>query len=40
VILVAMLIRRVGWRRLVTLLVSRRRAHRGYMIWFHGTTGK
>jgi hypothetical protein len=40
VILVAMLVRRVGWRRLVTLLVAGVVPIAGYMIWFHGTTGK
>jgi hypothetical protein len=40
VILVAMLIRRVGWRRLVTLLVAGVVPIAGYMIWAHGTTGK
>jgi hypothetical protein len=40
VILVAMLVRRVGWRRLVTLLVAGVVPIAGYMIWFHGSTGK
>src|SRR6476646_11781674 len=40
VVPVAMLVRRVGWRRLVTLLVAGVVPIAGYMIWFHGSTGK
>jgi len=40
VVLVAMLARRVGWRRLVTLLVAGVVPIGAYMIWFHGTYGK
>jgi hypothetical protein len=40
VVLVAMLARRVGWRRLVTLLVAGVIPIGAYMIWFHGTYGK
>ena len=40
VALVAMLVRRVGWRRLVTLLVAGVVPVAAYMVWFHGTYGK
>ena len=40
VVLVAMLIRRVGWRRLVTLLVAGIVPIGAYMIWFHASYGK
>ena len=40
VVLVAMLARRVGWRRLVTLLVAGVVPIVAYMAWFHGTYGK
>ena len=40
VVLVAMLARRVGWRRLVTLLVAGIVPIAAYMFWFHGTYGK
>ena len=40
VVLVAMLVRRVGWRRLVTLLVAGVVPIAAYMFWFHGTYGK
>ena len=39
VVLVAMLIRRVGWRRLATLLVAGVVPIVAYMAWFHGTYG-
>ena len=40
VVLAAMLVRRVGWRRLVTLLVAGLLPLAAYMIWFHGTYGR
>ena len=40
VVLVAMLVRRVGWRRLVTLLIAGIIPIAAYMFWFHGTYGK
>jgi hypothetical protein len=40
VVLVALLVRRVGWRRLVTLLVAGAMPIAAYMIWFHGTYGR
>jgi hypothetical protein len=40
VVLVAMLLRRVGWRRLVTLLVAGALPIAAYMIWFHVSYGK
>ena len=40
VALVAMLARRVGWRRLVTLLVAGIVPIAAYMFWFNGTYGK
>ncbi len=40
VVLVAMLVRRVGWRRLATLLVVGVVPIAAYMAWFHGTYGK
>jgi hypothetical protein len=40
VILVAMLIRRVGWRRMVTLLVAGIVPIAAYMVWSHSTSGK
>ena len=40
VVLVAMLVRRVGWRRLLTLLVAGIVPIAAYMAWFHGTYGK
>jgi hypothetical protein len=40
VVLVAMLVRRVGWRRVVTLLVAGIVPIAAYMVWFHGTSGK
>jgi hypothetical protein len=40
VVLVAMLVRRVGWRRLATLLVAGVVPIAAYMFWFHGTYGK
>jgi len=39
VVLVAMLVRRVGWRRLATLLVAGIAPIVAYMAWFHGTYG-
>ena len=39
VVLVAMLARRVGWRRLVTLLVAGVVPIAAYMFWFHSTYG-
>jgi hypothetical protein len=39
VVLVAMLVRRVGWRRLATLLVAGIVPIAAYMVWFHGTYG-
>ncbi len=39
VVLVAMLVRRVGWRRLATLLVAGVVPIAAYMAWFHGTYG-
>ena len=40
VILVAMLARRVGWRRLAALLAASVVPIAAYMAWFHGTYGK
>jgi len=40
VVLVVMLVRRVGWRRLVTLFVAGALPIGAYMIWFHGSYGK
>jgi hypothetical protein len=40
VVLVAMLVRRVGWRRMVTLLVAGIVPIAAYMVWFHSSTGK
>jgi hypothetical protein len=40
VVLVAMLVRRVGWRRLAALLVAGIVPIATYMMWFHGTYGK
>jgi len=40
VVLVAMLVRRVGWRRLVTLVVAGVLPIAAYMIWFHHSYGK
>ena len=40
VVLVAMLIRRVGWARLATLLVAGVLPIAAYMIWYHGTYGR
>ena len=40
VALVAMLARRVGWRRLVTLLITGIVPIAAYMFWFNGTYGK
>ena len=40
VALVAMLARRVGWRRLVTLLIAGIVPIAAYMFWFNGTYGK
>jgi len=40
VALVGMLLRRVGWRRLAVLAVAGIVPIAGYMMWFHGTTGK
>jgi hypothetical protein len=40
VALVAMLARRVGWRRLAALLVAGLVPIGAYMLWFHGTYGK
>ena len=40
VALVAMLVRRVGWRRLAMLLVAGVVPIVAYMAWFHGTYGK
>ena len=40
VVLVGMLVRRVGWRRLVTLLIAGIVPIAAYMFWFHGTYGK
>ena len=39
VVLVAILVRRVGWRRLLTLLVAGVVPIAAYMAWFHGTYG-
>ena len=39
VVLVAMLARRVGWRRLVTLFAAGVAPIAAYMFWFHGTYG-
>jgi hypothetical protein len=38
--LVGMALRRVGWRRLAVLAVAGIVPIAGYMLWFHGTTGK
>jgi hypothetical protein len=40
VALVAMVVRRVGWRRVVTLLVAGIVPIAAYMVWFHSSTGK
>jgi hypothetical protein len=40
VALLAMLVRRVGWRRVVTLLVAGLVPIAAYMVWFHSSTGK
>ena len=40
VVLVGMLARRVGWRRLVTLAITGIVPIGAYMIWFHGTYGQ
>src|SRR5947207_5239855 len=40
VVLVAMLVRRVGWRRLVTLVVAGIVPIVAYMIWFNGSHGR
>jgi hypothetical protein len=40
VAVVAMLVRRVGWRRVVTLLVAGIVPIAAYMVWFHSSTGK
>src|SRR4029077_16649436 len=40
VVLAAMLVRRVGWRRLVTLVVAGIVPIAAYMFWFHGTYGR
>jgi hypothetical protein len=40
VFLVAMLLRRVGWRRLVTLALTGIVPIGLYMVWFHGTNGQ
>jgi len=40
VVLVAMLVRRVGWRRLLALAVAGVVPIGLYMVWFHGTYGK
>jgi hypothetical protein len=40
VALVAMLVRRVGWRRLVTLAAAGVVPIGAYLIWFHGTWGQ
>jgi hypothetical protein len=40
VVLVVMLVRRVGWRRLVTLVVAGLVPIAAYMVWFHGTYGR
>jgi hypothetical protein len=40
VVLVAMLVRRAGWRRLVTLVVAGIVPIAAYMFWFHGTYGR
>lgn len=40
VVLVAMLVRRAGWRRLLTLLVAGIVPIAAYMAWFHGSYGK
>jgi hypothetical protein len=39
VVLLAMLVRRVGWRRLATLFVAGIVPIAAYMFWFHGTYG-
>jgi hypothetical protein len=39
-VLVSLLARRVGWRRLVTVLVAGIVPIGAYMIWFHASTGK
>jgi len=40
VVLVAMLLRRAGWRRLVTLFLAGVLPIAAYMVWFHGSYGK
>jgi hypothetical protein len=40
VVLVAMLFRRVGWRRILALVVTGIVPIGAYMIWFHGTYGQ
>jgi hypothetical protein len=40
VVLVALLVRRVGWRRLLTLAVAGIAPIGLYMVWFHQSTGK
>ncbi len=40
VVLVGMLARRVGWRRLVTLAITGIVPIGAYMVWFHGTYGQ
>jgi hypothetical protein len=40
VVLVGLLARRVGWRRLATVLVAGIVPIVGYMFWFHASTGK
>ncbi len=40
VVLVALLARRVGWRRLATVLVAGIVPIAAYMFWFHASTGK
>jgi hypothetical protein len=40
VVLAALLVRRVGWRRLATLLVAGVVPIAAYAVWFHGTYGR
>jgi hypothetical protein len=40
VVLAALLVRRVGWRRLATLLVAGVVPVAAYAVWFHGTYGR
>ena len=40
VVVVGLLVRRVGWLRMLSLVLASVAPIVGYMIWFHGTTGK